>query len=303
MTTKPVDPLVQIEHAQKILAKGDASLAQLESARRELDHVIAAGEAETAEIADRRTIEMSALTPAGELDKALDSLDRREKQVARRVEIASTVRAQLVAKIDVARGEEAEAKRQTAYAAARKLHDEATNRIREFCDRVGPEAAEVLRSYAAAEAATSAANKDLPAGAAPIMSIEARRQGSPPAPRITERHFKAFTCGRDYVAEVGAVEATPAAGGTWTLYLPSASVQGGSTVGGCVITDMVDLRIEKFESRRVESLATALRAPPFYATAPERGTVERKRMRLSEWRQINGEPVEAEVPLPRIAAE
>src|ERR1700722_7886344 len=135
---KAADPLAQIEHAQKILAQGDASLAQREAARLELDHVIAAGEAETVEIADRRTIEMSALTPAGELDKALDALDRREKQVVRRVEIAKTVRAEWENRIVAAREAESAEKRQAAYAAALKLHVTATNRVREFLDRFGP---------------------------------------------------------------------------------------------------------------------------------------------------------------------
>jgi hypothetical protein len=90
-----VNPLAVVEQIQKIIAQPDAPLDALEQAKADLDNVIAAGEAETAEIADRRTIEMSALTPAAALDKALDRLDLLEKAVARRVEIAKTVLAEI----------------------------------------------------------------------------------------------------------------------------------------------------------------------------------------------------------------
>jgi hypothetical protein len=292
-----------VESSRKILNAPAPSLSELEAAAAALDQVRGGLNVEIAGSVAHRMAILASDASAAEVDKHLEKHDEAVRALVRRNEVAGAIATKLAARLVVARDVAAEEKRQAAYAAARKLHDDATIRMRAFLDKVAPEAREVMQVYAAAEAATVAANRDLPAGAAPIMSIEARRQGEPVQPRITERHFKAFTCGRDYVAEVGAVEATPAAGGTWTLYLPSASVQGGSTVGGCVITDMVDLRIEKFESRRVESLATALRAPPFYATAPERGTVERKRMRLSEWRQINGEPVEAEQVHLQVAAE
>jgi hypothetical protein len=219
--TKPVDPLAQIEHAQKILAQGDASLAQLEAARLELDHVIAAGEAETVEIADRRTIEMSALTPAGELDKALDALDRREKQVVRRVEIAKTVRAELENRIVAAREAESAEKRRTAYDEAIKLHVAATNRVREFLGRFGPEARKVLRAYAESELKTASANSDLPAGAVPIRSIESERRGELRARETTVREFKAFVDGRRFVAEQNHVQAAERKDGKWDVYLPA----------------------------------------------------------------------------------
>jgi hypothetical protein len=57
------------------------------------------------------------------------------------------------------------------------------------------------------------------------------------------------------------------------------------------------VKIEKFEPARPQVLSAALSVPSFYAPPPERGRVERKRMRLSEWRSLNGEPVEAEQEL------
>jgi hypothetical protein len=87
VTVKPSnpDPLVQIENAQKILAKAGAPLAQLEAAKVEveLEHVLAGAAAELEEIGARRTIETSALMPAAALDKALDRLDLIEKAIGR----------------------------------------------------------------------------------------------------------------------------------------------------------------------------------------------------------------------------
>jgi hypothetical protein len=294
--------LATIESVQKIIGLADASLEQLEAARLELDHVIAAGEAETAEIADRRTIEMNALMPAAALDKALDRLDLLDKAVARRVEIASTVRPALMARIDEARDVEAEAARQARYAAALDLHNAATGKIRAFLNRAAPEALAVMAVYREAEAAAAAVNRDLPAGSSPIRSIEAERMGALPSPKITVRKYQVFLSGRDFVAEVGKVEAHNV-NGTWAIYLPSRSVQGDVVVPHCTIADFVEVTSQKYEPLSLETLATALRVPAFDAAAPKLGRGERRTMPLAEWLRMSGEPVEAEVPLPRIAAE
>jgi hypothetical protein len=300
MTTKPVDPLAQIEHAQATLAKADAPLAQLEAAKLELTRVVASCDADLEELGSRRKIEMSSAMPAGELDKKLDAIEKREREVVRRNEIASIVLGQFEPRIVAGREDEAAARRQARYDQALALHAEATDLIRNFLGNVAPAARAALAAYSESEAATAAANRDLPPGASKIPTIESERMGDLPPAKTTEKRFQAFVRGRDFVAVVGSVDAAPASSNTWTVFIPSASMQGGTSVGGCEIVDFVDVRIEKFEPRRVESLATALRVPPFYATAPERGSIEKMRVRLSEWRAVNGEPEQA----PRqIAAE
>src|ERR1700691_2784148 len=58
VTTK-TDPLAQIENAQKILAKGDASLDALEEGKGEVLRLIADAEAEREELGRRRTLEFA----------------------------------------------------------------------------------------------------------------------------------------------------------------------------------------------------------------------------------------------------
>jgi hypothetical protein len=298
--TKPSDPLAPIEAAQKVIAAADATLAQLEAARLDLTRVIADAEAEREQLAARRKIEMTAATPVGELDKKLEALDRREKEASRRGEIALAILGQLETQIVDAREHEAERLRRVRYDAALALHAQTTSLIQAFLTNTAPAARAALAAYSESEAATAAANRDLPPGASKIPTIESERMGDLPPAKTTEKRFQAFVRGRDFVAVVGSVDAAPASSNTWTVFIPSASMQGGTSVGGCEIVDFVDVRIEKFEPRRVESLATALRVPPFYATAPERGSIEKMRVRLSEWRAVNGEPEQA----PRqIAAE
>jgi hypothetical protein len=298
--TKPADPLAPIEAAQAVFADTDATLDQLETARLELQRVVAGSEADVEEIGSRRKIELLAHAPAAELNRKLEALEKAEKEVSRRSEIANAILGQLALRIAAALDQAAEEKRRTNYAAALALHDETAKRIKEFCDRVAPETAEVLRVYAESELATFAANKDRPAGAPIIPSIEQERQGGPTPPRITERHFKAFVRGQDFVCEVGRVEAVPTGGNTWNLFLPSNSVQGGTSVGGCELVDFVDLKIERFEPQRPPSLVSSLSIPEFFAPAPIRGAIEKKRMRLDDWRAINGEPAEH---FPALAAE
>jgi hypothetical protein len=294
------NPLAPIEAAQKILAAADAPLDRLEAGRLDLQRVIAAGEADLEASAARRKIELSAAVPVAELSKKLASLDANDIEIRRRLEIAGAVISQIEPRIADAREHEAERLRRVRYDAALALHAQTTSLIQAFLTNTAPAARAALAAYSESEAATAAANRDLPPGASKIPTIESERMGDLPPAKTTEKRFQAFVRGRDFVAVVGSVDAAPASSNTWTVFIPSASMQGGTSVGGCEIVDFVDVRIEKFEPRRVESLATALRVPPFYATAPERGSIEKMRVRLSEWRAVNGEPEQA----PRqIAAE
>jgi hypothetical protein len=291
VTTKPVDPLAQIEHAQGILARGDASLAQLQGCERDLKHVLADAENEHEEIGSRRKIELLAHAPAAEIDKRLNLIEQRERAIAWRLEIGRAVLAQISTRIDVALEEARAEKRRSDYAAAFALHVKATGRVRAFLDRIGPEARDALQAYRENEAATAAVNKDLPPGSSRIPSIEDERMGSPLPAKITERRFQAFMHGRDPVAEVGTVEAHNV-NGSWAVYRPSRSVQGDVVIPHCWVADFVEVTTEKYEQRPLEALATALRIPSFHPTDPPvRGRVEKRTM-----------PVEAR-PVPAQAAE
>jgi hypothetical protein len=294
-----VNPLAQIEHAQGILARGDASLDALEEGNGEVLRLIADAEAEREELGRRRTIELTAASPAGELDKRLNVIEQRERAIARRLEIGRAVLAQISTRIDDAIEESRAEKRRSDYAAALALHDETTNRIRECLDRIGPEVRAVLQAYVESERATSVANADLPPGASRIPSIEAERMGAPPPPKITERRFQAFMHGRDPVAEVGTVEAHNV-NGSWAVYRPSRSVQGDVVIPHCVVAEFVEVTTQKHEPRPLEALASSLRVPPFSASPPNLGRPERKTMPLAEWLRMNGEPAEA---VPALAAE
>jgi hypothetical protein len=260
-----VNPLAQIENAQKILAQAGAHHAQLEEAKVELEHVLAGAAAEREEIAARRTIETSALMPAAALDKALDGLDRLEKAVGRRVEIASIVLAQLETRIDVAREAERAAARQAAYDEALTLHVTATNRVRGFLDKFGHECRKMMRVYAESESKTAAANCDLPPGALPIPSIEAERRGELRARQTTVREFKAFVDGRRFVAEQNYVQAAERKDGKWDVW-----EQGGTTGGGyysvCSLEDYVEASWAMDATPWPDFLATSLSVPAFFVT-------------------------------------
>jgi hypothetical protein len=289
VTAKPADPLAQIERAQKILAKGDAGLAELEEGRLDLQRVVAGSEADLEEIGSRRKIEMTAATPVGELDKKLEALDKREKEVARRVQIANAILSEVETRIVRAREAEIEQTRQANFSAALALHVLAAKRVKEFCGRVGPEAAEVMQLYRESEAATLAANKDRPAGAPIIPSIESERQGPLPSPRVTVRKYQVFLNGREPVGEVGKVEAHNV-NGSWAVYRPSRSVQGDVVIPHCTVGDCVEATIEKYEPLPLESLATALRIPAFDAAPPKLGRAERRVMPAAQWSSMDAQP-------------
>jgi hypothetical protein len=76
VTTK-TDPIAHFEGVQAILAHAETPLVKLEDGVLELQRVMGSCEADLEEIASRRKIEATAATPAGEMDKKLDTLDRR----------------------------------------------------------------------------------------------------------------------------------------------------------------------------------------------------------------------------------
>ena len=295
MTTK-TDPLAQIENAQKILAKGDASLDALEEGKGEVLRLIADAEAEREELGRRRTIELTAASPAGELDKRLNVIEQRERAIARRLEIGRAVLDQLALRIDDALEEERLARQRAAYDEALELHDATARRVKAFLDRVAPEARAVLQAYAESEAAVAAVNKDRPAGCLPIRSIEAERQGQLLPPRIIERRFQGFVHQGQLVGEMGKVEAFPHQG-HWVIYKRSNAIQGDLTIGPCTLVDYIESTVEKYEAPRLEALASALRVPAFDAPAPKLGRPER-RPRRPHWRSAPPVATRRSLPLP-----
>jgi hypothetical protein len=288
MTTKP-DHLAQIERVQKMLA-GAAPLDKLEDGRRGLKSVVESIEAERAEIEARRETEMTAATPIVELNSKLDSLERRERELARIAEIGLTILGEIDARIVEAREAESAAKRQAVYDAALDLHNATLIRVREFLDRAGRESLEVMRAYAASEAATAATNCDLPEGSSPIPTIESERLGASKSRRTIKRQFGVFYCGDQPIAEVGRCHATANSDGTFTVLI------WNRTVGNCRIRDFVNVRCETMKPR-AENLGTSLKIPAFLADYVSDRYVDQP-MTLQEWDRLNG--VEAS---PSIAAE
>jgi hypothetical protein len=110
-------------------------------------------------------------------DRQLERHDAAVSALTRRSEVAAAISTKVATRLSAAREAAAEAARQARYDQALELHNAASSRVREFLDRVAPEAREVMQVYAAAEAATAAANRDRPAGESLIPSIEQRRTG------------------------------------------------------------------------------------------------------------------------------
>ena len=299
MTAKPPNP-DPVESSRRILNMPESKLADLEGAAAALADVRADLDVEIAGMAARRREILASDGSAHEIDKRLEQHDAAVSALVRRDEVAAAIAGKVAERLAAARAEAAEDARRDRYDQARELHVNATNIVRQFLDRIAPEALEVMQVYAAAEAATAAANRDLPACAMRIPTIEQERLGSLPSPRVTVRRFQVFLNGREPVGEVGKVEAHNM-NGLWAVHLPSRSVQGDVVIPNCVVVDYVEVTTEKHESRPLESLATALRVPEFGAPPPGLGRPERKTMPLSEWLRLNGEPAE-QVPL-QVAAE
>ena len=298
MTTK-TDP---IESSRKILNAPESKLADLEAAAAALDNLRANLDGEIAGSAARRREILAADASAAEIDRRLEQHDATVSALVRRNEVAAANATKLAARLMAAREAAAEEQRRSRYAQALELHVTATNVIKTFLDKIGQEGRDALQIYLESEAATAAANKDLPPGATRIPTIEAERMGALPSPRVTVRKYQVFLNGREPVAEVGKVEAHNM-NGVWAVYLPSRSVQGDVVIPNCVVVDYVEVTTERYEPLALESLSTALRIPEFPAPPPKLGRGERRTMPLAEWLRMSGEPVEAEVPLQRIAAE
>jgi hypothetical protein len=332
VTTKP-EPLALVERVQTLLAQTDAPFAKLEQGLLEIERIMASNDADLEEIGSRRKIEMTAATPAGELDKKLDALDKRKKEIERRTEIASIVRVELETRIATEREAERADKQLANYAAALKLHAAATNLVREFLDKFGPEARRVLREYAESELKTASANSDLPAGAVPIRSIEAERRGQLRSPETKAREFKAFVDGRRFIGEQGHVQAAERKDGKWDVYLPAGSTGAGDYFV-CELVAYVEVETETDATPWPEFLATTLSCPAFSIAKhpawrpipadnlgppdqilieldkleslppPQFGPrVENRTMSLATWRRLNGETLDADPPRAQLAAE
>jgi hypothetical protein len=275
VSAKPPSP-DHLEFARRILNAPAPSLADLAAAAVELDQVRADLDVEIAGMAAHRREILAADGTAHEIDARLEKHDAAVSALVRRNEVAGAIATKLAARLVVARDVAAEEKRQARYDAALDLHNAATGRVREFLNRVAPEARAVMAAYLEAEAATAAANKDLPAGLPRIQSIETERQGSHLPARITERRVQWFVHNGTRIAEVGKVEAFPHQNGNglWIIYKKSAAIQGDETIGPCVIVEYIEEAIRKPVHRPLEALSSSLRIPSFDAPAPDLGRAE-----------------------------
>jgi hypothetical protein len=243
------------------------------------------------------------------------------------------VRVELETRIAADREAERADKRQAAYDEALKLHVTATNRVREFLDRFGPESRKVMREYAQSESRTAAANCDLPPGALPIRSIESERRGELRSPKTTAREFKAFVDGRRFIGEQGHVQAAERKDGKWDVYLPAGSTGAGDYFV-CELVAYVEVETETDATPWPEFLATSLSCPAFSIAKhpawrpipadnlgppdqilieldkleslppPQFGPrVENRTMSLATWRRLNGETLDADPLRAQLAAE
>jgi hypothetical protein len=226
VTVKPSSPDL-VESARKILNAQASTLADLEVAEAALSQVRAETPGELDGMAERRREILASDGPAHEVDKQLERHDAAVSALTRRSEVAAAISTKVATRLSAAREAAAEAARQARYDQALELHNAASSRVREFLDRVAPEAREVMQVYAAAEAATAAANRDRPAGESLIPSIEQRRTGELQTRETVVRRLRYFYQGNNRIVEVERGEALPTGDGIWNVFVPSNSSQGG----------------------------------------------------------------------------
>jgi hypothetical protein len=328
--TKPTNT-DRIESARKSLNAPASKIAELEDAEAVLTHVLVETDAELEGMAGRRRAILAADGPATEIDKQLERHDEAVRTLTRRNEVAAALSTKLATRVGTDREGERAVKRQAAYDEALKLHVTATNRVRDFLDRVGREAREMVREYAQSEIKTAAANDDLPLGAAAIPSIEFERKGKLQPPKTEVGPFKAFVHGMRRIAEQGHVEAAQRSDGQWEIFLPGDSTSGGDYLT-CDLVDFVEVTETRDATPWPENLAMALSVPSFFVTEragwialessippgsiasalraleslpPHRyePRVDTRVMRPAAWRELNGEVVEAEPAPGAVAAE
>jgi hypothetical protein len=227
-----------------------------------LTHVFAEGDAEVEEMRRRRKTIAVLDASIAEIEKALKRHDADVLVLTDRNDIAAAVAAKLDERIAADRETESAAKRQAAYDEARDLHDAATNRVKEFLNRVGPEAREVMGLYAEREMKTVAVNQNLPTGSAPINSIESERRGELQAPETKVREFKGFVDGRRFVGEQGHIQAVPRKDGKFDVWHPAGST-GAGDYRVCELVAYVEVVMERDATPWPEFLATSLSVPAF----------------------------------------
>ena len=268
--TKPTST-DRMKSARKILNAPPSTVAEFEAPRAVLTHVLAEGDAEVEEMRHRRKTIAASDASIAEIEKALKRHDADVLVLTDRNDIAAAVAAKLDEQIAADRETESAAKRQAAYDDARAVHDAATRRVKEFLDRIGPEARRVMRAYSASETKTAAANSDLPPGAHPIPSIEAERRGELQPPKTKVREFKGFVEGRRFVGEQGHIEAVQRKDGTtWDVYLPAGSA-GGGDYRVCELVAYVEVVTETDATPWPEFLAQVLPAPLFLSRSLRHG--------------------------------
>jgi uncharacterized coiled-coil protein SlyX len=116
-------------------------------------------------------------------DKAIDRLDAEIAAAQRDVERAFAAKERLEARLREAEGAEAEAARKHSYEEAQRLRKKAVEALEKRYAKAADEIVAIVKEVAAAEAAISAANRDLPQGAGKLRSAEHMVRGLPSDPQ------------------------------------------------------------------------------------------------------------------------
>jgi hypothetical protein len=328
MTLKSAIP-DRIESARKILNATASKIPELEAAEAVLSHVLAETDAEIEGMAGRRKAILASDASAAEVDKQLERHDETVRTLTRRNEVAAAISTKLATRIAADREAGHATKQRAAYDEAREIRDATWPRVKEFLDRIGAEARDVMRAYAESEMKSAAANKDLPLGAAPIHSIESERRGALRSPKTTVREFAAFVDGRRFIGEQNHVQAEKRKDGKWDVFLPGPTTGGGDYFV-CSLSNYVEIVTETDATPWPENLAKCLSVPSFYVTdrsgwdpvddpLPAAVTdalnrleqpphhfeprVSTRVMTLTAWRELNGKGVEVEPAPVAVAAE
>ena len=298
--------IARIERAQSILNAQSSTIVELEAVILDQQRLIAACDADVVEIASRRKIEMIAATPAGELDKKLSSLDKREKEVQRHAEIASTVLVALEQRLAEKREAERVAQETARRHELNRRRGEAISSIKSGLSEIGAKTSEVLRVYKAIEAEIAAFNRALAPGEPRIPSIEAARRTIQPRKVVVDETFDAFV-GQGIMISASDVgprrrnQARPIGGGWFEVFISTPT--GAGDIHRCELIPCVRVHTEVDATRAPEPLPVALNVPAFDAVRSPPRTYDHRMMKLSEWATLNSEPDEAEPGQPRLAAE
>lgn len=167
-----------------VLAGKRAAIRAIEGEHAKFDAEVAALDAEL----DRRSALRRDIVENGDA-AILAQHDRETAAVEAERSRARDLRDGRALRLQTAREDEAEAARQERYEAARKGRDEAAKAVRDLLTTISNAWAEVHAIAAADLSSCEPVNRDLPAGALPLVPAEALVRSTPPGPAevVSER--------------------------------------------------------------------------------------------------------------------